>query len=76
MNKLGDYLMESFLVALVALVVLGAFALVYAISFWIGFVCTIIFLIAVSVAVARAAIYDYHRSGHWWWEKWRKKKND
>lgn len=75
MNKLGDYLMESFLVALVVLVILGVFALIYMVSFWIGLICTIIFLIAASVAVVRAAIYDYHWSGQWWWEKWSKKKD-
>ena len=75
MSKLGDYLMESFLVAIVTLVILGVFALIYMVSFWIGLICTIIFLIAVGVAIGRAAIYDYHWSGHWWWEKWRKKKN-
>lgn len=76
MSKLGDYLMESFLVALVVLVILGVFAMIYLISFWIGLICTIIFLVAAAVAVTRAAIYDYHWAGHWWWEKWRKKKND
>lgn len=75
MSKLGDYLMESFLVAIVTLVILGVFALIYMVSFWIGLICTIIFLVGVGVAIARAAIYDYHWSGHWWWEKWRKKKN-
>ena len=76
MNKLGDYLMESFLVALVVLVILGVFAMIYLISFWIGLICTIIFLVAAAVAVTRAAIYDYHWTGHWWWEKCGKKKND
>ena len=42
MSKLGDYLMESFLVAIVVLVILGLFSLIYLVSFWIGLVCTII----------------------------------
>lgn len=75
MSKLGDYLMESFLVALVVLVILGVFALIYIVSFWVGLICTIIFLTAVIVAVTRAAIYDHSWSGQWWWEKWSKKKD-
>lgn len=75
MSKFGDYLFESFIVAIVSLVILGVFALLYAISFFIGLICTIIFLIGVGVAIARAAIYDYRWSGQWWWEKWRKKKD-
>ena len=74
MNKFGDYLFESFIVAIVSLVILGVFALLYAISFFIGLICTIIALIGVGVAIARAAIYDYHKYGQWWWEKWRKNK--
>lgn len=76
MNKLGDYLMESFLAVIVVVVILGVFSLLYLVNFWVGLVCTIIFLIALGVAIARAAIYDYHWHGYWWWENWRKKKND
>ena len=76
MNKLGDYLMESFLAVIVVVGILGVFSLLYLVNFWVGLVCTIIFLIALAVAIARAAIYDYHWHGYWWWENWRKKKND
>lgn len=74
MDKLGDYLFESFIAGIIVVIILGVFALLYTMSFWIGLICTIIFLIAVSVAIVRAAIYDYRWSGHWWWEKWRKRK--
>jgi hypothetical protein len=76
MNKFWDYFVESLVCGIIFLIISMIGLLIYLVSSEIFWFILAIALVGTMVALIRSWVYDREVKGYWWWEKWRKKKND
>lgn len=76
MNKFWDYFVESLVSGIIFLIISMIGLLIYLVSSEIFWFILAIALVGTMVALIRSWVYDREVKGYWWWQKWRKKKND
>lgn len=76
MNKFWDYFVESLVCGVIFLIISMIGLLIYLVSSEIFWFILAIALVGTMVALIRSWVYDRAVKGYWWWQKWRKKKND